>query len=58
MSEATFQALLSQLVRAALEGGLDPFALHRALSVASMEAVGECRCDLRVFDEGDGEPPF
>jgi hypothetical protein len=55
MNEATFQALLGQLIRAALEGGLDPFALYRALSVASMEAVGECRCDLDVCEQ---EPPF
>jgi hypothetical protein len=55
MSEQTFQALLSQLVRAALEGGLDPFALHRALAVAGMEAVADCRCDLDVCEE---EPPF
>jgi hypothetical protein len=57
MSATTFERLLSELVRAALESGLDPFALHRALSVASMEAVGECRCDLTLYDE-DGEPPF
>ena len=55
MSERTFEALLSQLVQAALESGLDPFAVHRALSVAGMEAVDQCRCDLDVCE---GEPPF
>jgi hypothetical protein len=58
MSETTFQALLSQLVRAALESGLDPFTVHRALSVAGMEAVGECRCDLTLYDEGGDEAPY
>jgi hypothetical protein len=55
MSETTFQALLSQLIGAALESGLDPFAVHRALAVAGMEAIEECRCDL---DVREGEPPF
>jgi hypothetical protein len=48
MSEAIFAALLGQLIRAALEGGLDPFALHRCLSVAGMEAIDECRADLTL----------
>jgi hypothetical protein len=58
MSEATFTGLLSQLIRAALESGLDPFTVHRCLSVAGMEAVGECRCDLTLYDEGGDEAPF
>jgi hypothetical protein len=58
MSEQTFQALLSRLIRAGLEGGLDHFALHRSLAVAGMEAIGECRCDLAACDEGEDEPPY
>jgi hypothetical protein len=58
VSEETFAGALRQVIRGALESGLDPFALHRALAVAGMEALSECRCDLSLYDEGDGEPPF
>jgi hypothetical protein len=55
MSEATFKQLLADLVQAALESGIDPFAVHRELSTAGM-VVMDCRCDLaEVVEE---EPPY
>jgi hypothetical protein len=58
VSEQTFEKLLGELVRAAAEGGVDVFAIHRMLATAGMQLIDECRCDLVALDEGDGEPPF
>jgi hypothetical protein len=55
MSEATFKQLLADLVQAALESGIDPFAVHRELATAGM-VVMDCRCDLVMCDDGEDDP--
>ena len=55
MSEATFKQLLADLVQAALESGIDPFAVHRELATAGM-VVLDCLCDLVEVDETEEAP--
>jgi hypothetical protein len=58
VTEKTFEKLLAELIRGAIESGMDVFNIHRALATAGMQMIDECRCDLSLYDEGDGEPPF
>jgi hypothetical protein len=43
--------LLATLLRAAGESGLDVFYIHSELTLAGMQLVDECRCDLALADE-------
>jgi hypothetical protein len=58
VSAATFREALQALLRGAAESGLDVFFLHNELSLAGMQLVDECRCDLVECDEVDEVAPY
>jgi hypothetical protein len=58
MNLDAFCQLLVNLVRGAAESGFDVFFIHSELTLAGMQLVDECRVDLVVTDDGEGEAPY
>jgi hypothetical protein len=44
------------LLHGAAESGLDVFFIHQELSLAGMQLIDECRCDLAEIDETEDAP--
>jgi hypothetical protein len=53
MNPETFRTALRILLHGAAESGLDVFFIHSELSLAGMQLIDECRCDLAVVDDDD-----
>jgi hypothetical protein len=58
MSPETFRQLLTALLHGATEAGLDVFFIHSELTLAGMQLIDGCRCDLIKVDESQEEPPY
>jgi hypothetical protein len=58
VTPVTFRRQLSALLQGAAESGLDVFFLHSEITLAGMQLVDDCRCDLVAGDEDAGDAPF